>query len=228
MRWLVHRVPFRDGDRCRQHGQRRWLLAGDERRQGLSLGNAAWHGDALAIGRPATPRRAHGGFAVASNETGYYLLDGEGHVYAFGTAPYGGSASGYAGNPVGIVTNPAGAGYWVVTSYGTIQSFGGAAHFSSVPGVSGVVSAAATADGKGLWLLSSNGAIHTVGTAVSYGIPRGPLASPMVSIATASGGKGYWMTESNGTVDAFSLPAGLRNYGSEIGRSERIVAITAP
>jgi len=203
-----------------------WLAMSDGKV--YSLGNAAWHGDALErwVG-PATPPGAPMvGFAVASNETGYYLLDGEGHVYAFGTAPYSGSASSYAGDPVAIVANPAGAGYWVVTSYGTIESFGGVTSFKSVPGVSGVVSAAARPDGKGLWLLSSNGAIHTVGTAVSFGTPRNPPGSPMVSLLAAPGGTGYWMVQSNGTVDSF--PPGFKGYGSPIGHSERVVAITGP
>ncbi|MGD0081735.1 MAG: hypothetical protein ABSD78_00890 [Acidimicrobiales bacterium] len=207
-----------------------WLAMSDGKV--YSFGNAVWRGDALTarwVGPSVPPGAPTVGFAAASNGDGYYLLDGEGHVYGFGSgAPYAGSAIRYTGNPVGILTNPAGAGYWVVTSTGDVQSFGGVPKFTALSDVTAVVSAASTPDGKGLWLLSSNGTIHTVGSAVSFGSPRGTPLTPMVSLLAAPGGTGYWMVESNGTVDAFPFPPGLKNYGSATGQPEPIVAITAP
>jgi len=196
-----------------------------------AFGDAVWRGDALGPdwrGPRVPPGAPMVGFAAVRDGEGYYLLDGEGHVYAFGAAaPYFGSLpADFSGTPVSIVTNPAGRGYWVVTSTGRVYSFG-AVQLASTAGVSDVVGAAATPQGRGLWMVTSSGVIRTSGDAESFGSPRRPPTSPVVGIAAAPGGNGYWLVESDGAIAAFPV-AGLRSYGSVIGRPGQIVAISTP
>jgi hypothetical protein len=195
---------------------------GDAQSEG-DTSTSDWTGGSVPPGAPIV-----GIAAAAGSRTGYYLLDGEGHVYAFG-APYYGQPGTINGTAVAIVADPYGGGYWVVTSSGFAYGFGAAdPNFGQAPGVARIVGAAATSDGSGgtgLWLVSSNGTIHLLGDAVSHGEPAATPATPVVGITAASNGEGYYMVTGSGVVYAF--PTSLAEPAIS-AQSDPIVAISAP
>ena len=101
--------------------------------------------------------------------------------------------------------------YLLVAPDGGVFAFGGARFAGSCPatgsvcaGVSDIVGAAATPDGKGYWLVGADGSVYPFGAAVSYGSMRGThLREPVVGIAATPDGKGYWLVASDGGVFAF-------------------------
>ncbi len=193
---------------------------GDARSYGDTSTND-WAGGSVPPGAPIVGIAA----AAGSDSGGYYLLDGEGNVYAFG-APYYGEPGALNGRPVAIVADPEGGGYWVVTSSGNAYGFGAAdPDFAQASGVANIVGAASDPTGDGLWLVSGNSTIHPVGQAVSQGQPVGWPAAPMVGIAAAPGGAGYYMVTATGVVYAF--PSSL-THPSTPGLPEPIVGISAP
>ncbi len=116
-----------------------------------------------------------------------------------------------SGPVVAAAKNPAGPGYWVLTSNGSVYNLGGTGWYGSpmqqfhcpvgIP-LSGI---AATADGKGYYVLSSNGSVFAYGDAKWAGSPYQSYdgKSPaMVGIATMAGG-GYVVLGSNGGVYNF-------------------------
>jgi len=68
---------------------------------------------------------------------------------------------------VAIASDPAGTGYWLVSSTGGVFSFGAKfeGSFGKHPPTSPVVGAVATPDGLGYWVLESDGAIRSFGDA---------------------------------------------------------------
>ena len=122
---------------------------------------------------------------------GYWLAAADGGIFAFGSAPYGGSQGGQPLNApiVGIAANPAGAGYWEVASDGGIFSFGGAPFWGSagaVPLNKPIVGMTPTPDGGGYWLVASDGGIFAYGDAPYLGSKGGSaLAGPIVGMTGA-------------------------------------------
>ena len=58
---------------------------------------------------------------------GYWLVASDGGVFAFGDAPFLGSAGGTSlTGGAGIVPTPDGRGYWLFTSSGGVQNYGDA------------------------------------------------------------------------------------------------------
>lgn len=108
-----------------------------------------------------------------------------------------------------------GAGYWLVTSGGSVFSYGDAWPWGSVTGTQlngSVVSIAATSDGKGYWLVSSNGQVYSFGDAHGYGmVAKKRLSGTIVAFAPAANNSGYWLVSSTGRVYAFGK---AHNYGS--------------
>jgi len=192
---------------------------GDARSYGDASTND-WTGGSVPPGAPIVGIAA----AAGSDSGGYYLLDGEGHVYAFG-APYYGEPDAVDGTPVAIVADPLGGGYWVVTSTGNAYGFGTAdADLGQAPGVTDIVGAASDAAGDGLWLLSANSTIHPIGAAVTEGQPVGWPATPMVGITATEGGAGYDMVTQAGVVYPFPKLPPITSPGLP----EPVVAISAP
>ncbi len=191
---------------------------GDARSEGDTSTND-WTGGNVPPGAPIV-----GIAAAAGSDAGYYLLDGEGHVYAFGAHYYGEPrrVNGYA---VAVVANPRGGGYWVVTSGGNAYGFGSAAGLGQASGVAHIVGAAAARDGKGLWLVSANSTIHRLGVTLNLGQPGKPPLSPIVGITAAKGNRGYYMTSEAGVVYAF--PPSL-THPETPGLPEPIVGVSSP
>ena len=203
----------------------------------LSDGRVYAYGDAVSEGDTSTSDWTGGSvppgapivaIAAAHSSDGYYLLDGEGHVYAF-NAPYYGEPGTVNGRAVAIVENPNGGGYWVVTSAGNAYGFGAAdSSLGQATGVANTVGAAATSTGRGLWLVSGNSTIHPLGdaAAIEDGQPRSTPATPIVAIATAKGTEaGYYMAAQNGVIYAF--PPNLAQP-AQPAQNEPMVGISTP
>jgi hypothetical protein len=164
----------------------------------------------VVVGAAATPDRG-----------GYWLVAGDGGVFAYGDATYAGSTGAMRLNQpiVGMAPTPTGRGYWLVAADGGIFSFGDAAFYGSTGAMrlnAPIVGMAATPSGHGYWLVASDGGIFSFGDAAfrgSTGAMR--LNSPIAGMAAAPGGTGYWLVGSDGGVFTF----GTATYrGSAVSR----------
>ncbi len=151
------------------------------------------------------------GIAPLGSGAGYWEVEANGTVAAFGAAVDHGSMSGSLNSPiVGMAATPDGGGYWLVASDGGIFSFGDA-RFSGSTGAlrlnSPIVGMAGTPDGRGYWLVASDGGIFSFGDAAFFGSMGGhTLNSPIVGMAADRGTGGYWEVASDGGIFAFDAP----------------------
>jgi parallel beta-helix repeat protein len=150
-------------------------------------------------------------FTVAAPGTAYWLTSSAGGVFAFGKAPFEGSAGNIAlSQPiVAQAPTPDGAGYWLAAKDGGIFSYGSATYWGSLPGlkvhVSNIVGIAPTADGGGYWLVGSDGGVFALGDATYAGSLPGDkiTVSDIVGIAPTADGGGYYLVGKDGGVFAF-------------------------
>jgi hypothetical protein len=150
-----------------------------------------------------------------ANGTGYWEVEANGTVAAFGSAQNYGSVPGQLNSPiVGMASTPDGKGYWLVGTDGGIFSFGDATFYGSTGSLrlnKPVVGIAATPDGKGYWMVASDGGIFSYGDAAFYGSMGGtPLNKPIVGIAADPDTGGYWEVASDGGIFSYNAPF----YGS--------------
>jgi outer membrane protein assembly factor BamB len=156
-------------------------------------------------GRPPPPPPVPG-------QTKYLVAAAGGGVYAFGGAPYHGSAGGlHLHKPiVGMATTPGGRGYWLVASDGGVFAFGNAHFHGSMGGHHlnrPIVGMAATRDGRGYWLVASDGGIFSFGDAHFQGSMGGRhLNRPIVAMAADPHHAGYWLVASDGGIFSFAAP----------------------
>ena len=166
------------------------------------------------------------GMAVTSDVAGYWMVGGDGGVFAYGDAGfYGSTGSLHLNRPVvDMAATPDGKGYWFVASDGGIFAYGDAGFYGSTGNLhlnQPVVGMAATPDGKGYWLVASDGGIFAYGDAGFYGSTGNlRLNRPVVGMAASPDGKGYWFVASDGGIFAYG-DAGF--YGSAGG-----LLLTAP
>jgi Tol biopolymer transport system component len=153
------------------------------------------------------------------NRTGYWMLDGDGNVYGFGTAKVLGSPVKDLGNThaADLEPTPSGNGYWVVDRRGRVFSYGDALHYGNADRVNftkdeKVTSISATATGRGYWIFTTSGRVLAQGDATHYGdMSAVKLNGPVLdSIPTASG-HGYYMVASDGGIFTFG---DAKFYGS--------------
>ncbi len=153
------------------------------------------------------------------NRTGYWMLDGDGNVYGFGTAKVLGSPIKDLGNThaADMEPTPSGNGYWIVDRRGRVYSFGDAVHYGNADRANftkeeKVTSLSSTATGRGYWIFTTSGRVLAQGDAVHYGdMSAVKLNGPVLdSIPTASG-HGYYMVASDGGIFTFG---DARFYGS--------------
>ncbi|MDG2114284.1 MAG: fibronectin type III domain-containing protein [Actinomycetota bacterium] len=122
---------------------------------------------------------------------GYWMLETDGTVYAFGDAAFHGSIQAFlndaqAGIPattwlnepiVAIVATPANDGYWLVAADGGTFSFGNAPYRGSVPAVLAVGASlnrpinGMVAYGNGYLMTSTDGGVFTFSDLEFYGSP---------------------------------------------------------
>ncbi|HEX4127293.1 MAG TPA: hypothetical protein VHX67_06925 [Acidimicrobiales bacterium] len=153
--------------------------------------------------------------APTANGTGYWEVQSNGTVAAFGSATNYGSLSGTLNAPiVGMASTPDGKGYWLVATDGGIFSFGDAAFYGSTGALrlnKPIVGMASTPDGNGYWLVAGDGGIFSFGNASFFGSMGGrTLNKPIVGIADDPVTGGYWEVASDGGIFSFDAPF----YGS--------------
>jgi ribosomal protein L24E len=151
------------------------------------------------------------GIAPLNNGTGYWEVEANGTVAAFGSAQNFGSLSGPLNSPiVGMASAPNGGGYWLVASDGGVFSFGDAGFYGSTGSLKlnkPVVGMTPTHDGKGYWLVASDGGIFSFGDAGFYGSMGGHvLNQPIVGIASDPATGGYWEVAADGGVFSYDAP----------------------
>ncbi len=144
-----------------------------------------------------------------SYRNGYWFTASDGGVFAFGNAPFWGSAGKITLNKpiVGLASTPNNGGYWLVASDGGIFSYGNAKFYGSAGNIAlnePIVGMAATPDGFGYWLVASDGGIFSYGDARFFGSTGNiHLNKPIVGIASTPDGNGYWLVASDGGVFSF-------------------------
>ena len=155
-------------------------------------------------------------------DDGYLVATTEGGVVGFGDVRSHGGVAGEGSNAAGIATTPAGLGYWVVTTTGSVSPFGNAAFYGQAER-NNVTGIASLPNGKGYWIVTKTGAVQAFGQAKTYP-GKVPSGSDIVGIASSSDGAGYLLVGSNGAVIAFG---DARQHGSLAGKklSAPIVAI---
>jgi len=175
-----------------------------------AFGDAGYFGDAW--GDLGGARATH--LEAAPSGTGYWLLDDDGHVLAFGgVARYGELAASQrapAEKAVGMSAIPGDAGYWIFTDAGRVFGFGGAQKLGDLSGVRlnrPIVAAAGTPTGGGYIMVADDGGVFTFGDARFAGSMGGrPLNAPIRSVALDRDGTGYWLGATDGGVFAFNAP----------------------
>ena len=164
--------------------------------------------------------------------TGYRLVAADGGVFAFGDAPFHGSAGAtkLASPIVGTAALPNGSGYWMVAADGGVFAFGKAGFYGSAAGrtlAKPIVAMAATPTGAGYWLVGGDGAIFPFGDARSFGsTSQLRLAQPIVGMASSFSGLGYWLVAADGGVFAFG-DAIFRGGTGAIRLAQPIVGVAA-
>jgi uncharacterized protein YkwD len=130
-------------------------------------------------------------------------------------------------NVVGMAPTPSGAGFWLVSSDGSVVPAGDAAALGSMAGQAlnyPVVAMAATPTGRGYWLVASDGGIFSFGDAKFLGSTGGMrLNQPIVGIAATPTGRGYWLVASDGGIFSYG---DAKFYGST-GNLKLVQPITA-
>ena len=146
---------------------------------------------------------------------GYWTVDAQGYVGAYGDATnYGGMGGHPLNAPIShIVSTPDGKGYWLVAADGGVFSFGNAQFYGSMGGKplnAPVMDIIPTQDGGGYWLVATDGGIFSFGNARFYGSMGGhPLNAPVNGGSFAQGG--YRMVANDGGIFDFG---GAQFYGS--------------
>ena len=143
---------------------------------------------------------------------GYWLLGGDGRVYAFGTAGlHGDLTDGKAlrRDVRDLEPTPSGAGYWIVSAAGAVSTFGDAAPFGALaanalrPGEK-AASLSATPSGRGYWIFTDRGRVFPFGDATSFGdLAAVKLNGPVLDSIPTATGRGYYMVASDGGIFAF-------------------------
>jgi hypothetical protein len=159
-------------------------------------------GDAGFVGSlPCSAPGSPGGLCIIPNKPiesavsdplgqGYWLVGGDGGVFALGDAPFYGSLGAQAipFTIVSMASTPDGGGYWVFGGTGSVDTYGDAVSYGSmlgkVPPGAPIAYGAATTNDTGYWLFGQNGGVYAFGSAPFDGSLqsiKGRSTSPTVS-----------------------------------------------
>ena len=145
----------------------------------------------------------------ASGGAGYWLAAQDGGVFAYGDAPFQGSAGAqHLVDPItGLAPTSDGGGYWLVALDGGVFSYGDAVFHGSAAAQalnSPTIGMAAVPDGGGYWLVGSDGGVFAYGDATFHGSAGAHhLNAPVVGMAATLDGGGYWLVARDGGVFAY-------------------------
>ncbi|HEX5095587.1 MAG TPA: S8 family serine peptidase, partial [Acidimicrobiia bacterium] len=125
-----------------------------------------WYGNGFVDPRDAVNRALAPVPGTAG--AGYWIVDRDGDVHAFGAAPYLGEPKGLPGlQPiVASARTPSGGGYWIVAADGAVYAYGDA---PALGGMNGrglnqpIVAMAPTRTGRGYFLLARDGGVFAFG-----------------------------------------------------------------
>lgn len=148
--------------------------------------------------------------APDSFDAGYWLLQTNGSVHAFGDARDLGDADPQLIS-VEIVATPTGRGYWVLDLSGEVSAYGDARLFggltdddrASLERYEFPVTMSATSSGLGYWVFTSRGRVFPFGDAPEIGdLLDFALQGAIIDSATSPGGAGAYMLGTDGGVFA--------------------------
>ena len=198
------------------------------------------------------------GTAASASSSGYWLLAGDGGVFAFGAGFAGSAASDPQRCPAvttdrsepngtcfSIAANPIGHGYWVLNGdTGAIYPFGDslfygdpAEAFAGVPREFVPIGRAivATPTGHGYWVLEAGlsglGSVRAFGDAVFYGdtVQQATAhAGVPVALVATHDGRGYWIVDSDGGVFGFGDAVFLGSMGGRTLNQPVVGAAATP
>jgi len=189
----------------------------------LRYGDVGNHGSLKS--KKITPSQPITDIASRRDGGGYWLLGGDGGVFAFGSAQYLGRAPKWGGEGYykSIVSTPSGNGYWVISKLGTAYEFGDAkttykvdfsvanyeAVMGTIKGVDTIVDADHTASGKGLYMLDRNGKVWAAGQEAKNN------AKAKVDMVADEHASGIAANNTNGYI-VVTTKGGVHAYGSEV------------
>lgn len=170
--------------------------------------------------------------APTGSGAGYWLLERDGTVTAFGDA----TAYGFPHSAVplvGLAVEPGnGSGYWLVDAAGRVYPYGGAPALGSLASAtahaSPAVGIAAAAGGHGYWIVQADGAVTAFGGAARYPGAGRPLAGGAVGITALPSGRGYWILSADGTVHAYGAALVLGRTGGTAVQSAAVALAPTP
>ncbi|HWE70086.1 MAG TPA: hypothetical protein VG205_06970 [Acidimicrobiales bacterium] len=157
------------------------------------------------------------GAAALDDGTGYYQVDAQGDVAAFGAATCYGAMTGKTLNHpiVGLAVDRATGGYWLVASDGGVFAFN-APFLGSTGGQrlnKPIVGVTPTLNGTGYYLTASDGGVFAYNAPFFGSTGALHLNQPVVGMGLNRSTGGYWLVASDGGV--FSFNTGF--YGSTGG-----------
>ena len=179
----------------------------------VPVGAAPDAGSLLDLG--VRPAQAVLGIAASSTGAGYWMVAGDGGIFAFGDAPFFGSMGGQRLNRpmVGMAATATGQGYWMFAGDGGIFAYGDARFFGSTASVAlqaPIVAMVPTPTNQGYLLFAADGGVFAFGDASFRGSAydqlggQQPRGSFVAGVAMPGGtGTGYWLVTTQGQVLAF-------------------------
>jgi hypothetical protein len=166
---------------------------------------------------PPPPPADGGGPPTPPTRSGYWMVEADGRVHAFGDAPHLGDV---AASAVDLEATPSGNGYWIVGSAGEVYAFGDASRLGDARAVSltdgeAVTSLSSTRSGGGYWLFTSRGRVLPFGDALFHGdMSDTRLNGPVLDSIPTPSGDGYYMIASDGGIFTFGDAHFLGSMGS--------------
>ncbi len=180
-----------------------WVAAND--------GTVRGFGDAPYVGEPSQPGNPVAAMAGTVDGRGYWLVTRWGTVYTYGDARWHGDlrSVGLAAPIVGIASDPATGGYWLLGGDGGVFSFDAPFYGSTgdIRLAAPAVGMASSRDGRGYWFVANDGGVFAYGDAGFAGSMGGRhLDRPVVGMTADPRTGGYWLDASDGGIFAFDAP----------------------